>query len=163
VLDGGEAAPELSKANLKLASNQSSTQSGSQDRQSGSQDRVTPASNTAARDADNTQANYETSANGASSKQLQLAKSIKQQCLQLSQQELNSKQGVEFDKCYMGMQVAAHSAMLAELRGSREFATGQLQQVIDEGEQMTQQHLEKAKSIMKQIKDEKGAQRTSAQ
>lgn len=86
----------------------------------------------------------------------QLAQRIKQECLNLTQQELAQKQGVEFDKAYMAQQVGAHVGMLAQLRGSKEFASDQLQQVIAEGEQMTERHLAEAKQIMGQIKDETG-------
>jgi predicted outer membrane protein len=89
---------------------------------------------------------------------VQMAQQIKQECLNLTQQELAQKQGVEFDKAYMGQQVGAHIGMLAELRGSKNFASAQLQPVIQEGEQMAQQHLAEAKQIMSQLKDQQGAQ-----
>lgn len=98
------------------------------------------------------------SAGGHDQRAVQMAQQIKQQCLNLTQQELAEKQGVEFDKAYIGQQVAAHINMLAELRGSRNFASSELQPVIDEGEQMTQQHLEQAKQIMSQLKDQQGSQ-----
>jgi predicted outer membrane protein len=66
---------------------------------------------------------------------------------------LSEKQGVEFDKAYMGQQVSAHMAMLAELKASQKYAGQELQPVIQEGTQMTQQDLEQAKKIMEQIKD----------
>jgi predicted outer membrane protein len=84
---------------------------------------------------------------------LEMAKDIKQQCLQLTQQALSEKQGAEFDKAYMGQQVAAHMSMLAELRGSQKYAGQQLRPIIQEGEQMAQQHLTQAKEIMEQLKD----------
>jgi predicted outer membrane protein len=93
----------------------------------------------------------------------QLAQAVKQECLNLTQQELAQKQGVEFDKAYIGQQVCAHIGMLAELRGSKNFATGQLQQVITEGEQVTQQHLDQAKQIMSQLKDQQGSQPQTSQ
>jgi predicted outer membrane protein len=88
---------------------------------------------------------------------VQLAQAVKQECLNLTQQELAQHQGVEFDKAYIGQQVGAHIGMLAELRGSKNFATGQLQEVIAEGEQMTQKHLAEAKQIMSQLKDQQGS------
>lgn len=88
---------------------------------------------------------------------VQLVQAVKQECLNLTQQELTEKQGIEFDKAYIGQQVGAHLGMLAELRGSKNFASGQLQQVIAEGEQMTQKHLTEAKQIMSQLKDQQGS------
>lgn len=95
---------------------------------------------------------------GRDQRAVQLAQSVKQECLNLTQQELAKQEGVEFDKAYIGQQVGAHIGMLAELRGSKNFATGQLQQVISEGEQMTQKHLAEAKQIMSQLKDQQGSQ-----
>ncbi|MBL9163725.1 MAG: DUF4142 domain-containing protein [Planctomycetaceae bacterium] len=95
---------------------------------------------------------------GHDQRAIQMAQQIKQECLNLTQQELSEKQGAEFDKAYMGQQVAAHLGMLAELRGSKNFASKQLQQVVSEGEQMTQKHLDQAKQIMSELKDQQGAQ-----
>lgn len=88
---------------------------------------------------------------------VQLAQAIKQECLNLTEQELAQKQGVEFDKAYIGQQIGAHMGMLAQLRGSRQFASGELKPLIDEGEKMTQQHLDQAKQLMAQLKDKQGA------
>lgn len=103
-------------------------------------------------------AEVEVSTNNAAHHQsVQLAQQIKQECLNLTEQELSQQQGVDFDKAYIGQQVGAHVGMLAQLRGSKNFATGPLQQVISEGEQMTQKHLAEAKQIMSQIKDQHGS------
>lgn len=90
---------------------------------------------------------------------LQMARQIKQECLNLTQKELASKEGVEFDKAYIGQQVGAHLHMIAELRGSKEFATGQLQQVIADSEQTAEKHFAEAQKIMSQLKDQQGSQR----
>ena len=81
---------------------------------------------------------------------------VKSECLSLTQQELQEHQGADFDKAYVGQQLGAHIAMLAELRGSKSFASPELQKIIAEGEKMTMAHMEKAKEIMSQIKDERG-------
>ena len=85
-----------------------------------------------------------------------MLKKIKSECLSLTQEELQDHEGAEFDKAYVGQQLGAHIAMLAELRGSKSFASPELQQPIDEGEKMTKAHMEKAKVIMSQLKDERG-------
>lgn len=92
---------------------------------------------------------------GNQSPELELAKSIKQQCLELTQKEMEGKQGAEFDKCYIGQQIGAHVGMLAQLRGSKTFANPELQAVIAEGEQMAAKHLEEAKKIMAQLDNAK--------
>ena len=87
---------------------------------------------------------------------IQLAKDIKEQCLQLTQRELSEKQGAEFDKAYIGQQLVAHVNMLAELQARQKYAGQELQPVIREGQQMAQQHLSQAKQIMEQLKDHQG-------
>jgi predicted outer membrane protein len=91
------------------------------------------------------------SAAGNQSPELELVKAIKQQCLELTQKEMEGKQGAEFDKCYIGQQIGAHVGMLAQLRGSKSFANPELQAVIAEGEQMAAKHLDEAKKIMAQL------------
>ncbi len=81
---------------------------------------------------------------------------VKSECLSLTQQELQEHQDAEFDKAYIGQQLGAHIAMLAELRGSKSFASPELQKLISEREKMTLAHMEKAKEIMSQIKEERG-------
>lgn len=85
---------------------------------------------------------------------IQLVKAVKQQCLELTEKELGAHQGAEFDKAYIGQQVGAHLGMLAQLRGSRDFASAELQPVIAESEKVTESHLAEAKKIMQQIKDQ---------
>jgi len=71
--------------------------------------------------------------------------------LQLVQQDLSQRQGVEFDQAFMGHEVAAHIHMLAGLQTAANHTSGQLRQVIDKGIQGTQDHLNEAKSIMQQL------------
>jgi predicted outer membrane protein len=91
-----------------------------------------------------------------------LQKRVTQECLQLTQQELGQKQGADFDKCYMASQVGAHIGMLAKLRGSQQFASGELKQVIQEAEQTVQKHLDHAKQIAKEV-EQQGAPRQTSQ
>ena len=79
---------------------------------------------------------------------------IKGECLSLTQKELGQHQGAEFDKAFVGQQLGAHLGMLAQLRGSKSFASPELQKVIAEGEKMTTMHMAEAKKIMGQIKDD---------
>lgn len=88
--------------------------------------------------------------------EMALLQKVKSECLSLTQQELQECQGAEFDKAYVGQQLGAHIAMLAQLRGSKSLASPELQEIIVEGEKMTMAHMEKAKAIMSQLKDEHG-------
>ena len=95
-----------------------------------------------------------TTTGGVDQQALALMQQVKQECLSLTKEELGEMKGAKFDKAYIGQQVGAHIAMLAQLRGSKDFASAELQQVIEEGEQMTEKHMTKAKEIMKELKDD---------
>jgi len=75
------------------------------------------------------------------------------QCLQSSKKELSSKEGKEFDQCYIGMQIAAHMKMADELKVLKNHATGKLQQDIEDSLDTTEHHLKEAKKIMDELKD----------
>lgn len=80
-----------------------------------------------------------------------LQTSIAQHCLSLTQKELGEKQGAEFDQCYVGQQVGAHVAMLAKLKGSEQFASGELRSFIQEAEQTVETHHKHAKELAKEL------------
>ncbi|MHB8862489.1 MAG: DUF4142 domain-containing protein [Pirellulaceae bacterium] len=87
---------------------------------------------------------------------------IAKQCLESAKKELASKQGAEFDKCFMGMQVAGHMVMLDQLQVFRQHAQGALQQDIEQSISMTEQHLAEARQIMDQVKDTDSSTRSSS-
>jgi len=91
-------------------------------------------------------------ATAGSDRGLALLQQVKAECLKLTRQELEQHQGADFDKAFVGQQLGAHLAMLAQLRGSKSFASPELQKVIAEGDAMTVAHLEEAKKIKDQIK-----------
>lgn len=78
---------------------------------------------------------------------------VSKECLASTKQELNSKQGAEFDQCFMGQQVASHMKMVDELKVLRQHATGELKGKLDEAHQMATSHLQEAKQIAEQLKD----------
>lgn len=65
--------------------------------------------------------------------------------------DLGEKHGAEFDKCYVGQQIGAHMEMLDKIRVLRQYASPQLQQVLAQGEQTTQHHLDQFKQVMKSL------------
>lgn len=74
----------------------------------------------------------------------------------LMEQELQQKQGAEWDKCFMGQQILMHTEALAALQSAQNQVSESLQGVISEGIQTTQAHLEKAKSIAKSLEQQAG-------
>jgi predicted outer membrane protein len=78
---------------------------------------------------------------------------IAKQCLESTKQELGRHQGSEFDKCYMGQQLAGHMKIQDELKVLRNHVSPELQQQIDKSLQVAQGHLQEARQIMEQLKD----------
>ncbi len=99
---------------------------------------------------------------GGQDQMVQFAKQVKQECLNLTQAELGKKQGAEFDKCYIGQQIVAHTGMLAQLKVGQKHASNELQPIIQEGTQMTEHHLAQARQIMEQLENEGGATAANA-
>jgi len=79
---------------------------------------------------------------------------IKQECVASFTKELNSKQGAEFDKCYLGGQIMAHMAMIDTLKVADQYASADLKQTLQQARQSSEQHLQKAKDLMKQVESE---------
>jgi predicted outer membrane protein len=80
-------------------------------------------------------------------------KELADQCLQTAKKELGEKEGNEFDKCYMGMQVAAHMKMVDELKVVKKYASSQFQQDLEQSLETAEHHLSEARKIMEEIKD----------
>lgn len=88
---------------------------------------------------------------GGQSQMIALQRRIAEECLALTRQELKDKEGADFDRCFIGQQVGAHVAMLAKLKASREFATGEVQQFIDEAIQTVEEHHKQAKQLAEKL------------
>lgn len=88
---------------------------------------------------------------GIVAKLIQIDQELADRCLASAQRELNEKQGKDFDMAYVGMQIAAHMKMVDTLSVYSRHASGELQQVLNEGLETSQQHLEHAKQLVKQV------------
>lgn len=65
--------------------------------------------------------------------------------------ELVKQDGADFDKAFIGQQIAAHTYALARLRAIEPFVAGDLKQVIVDQQKITLQHLSQAKQIMETL------------
>jgi predicted outer membrane protein len=81
-----------------------------------------------------------------------IEKKIHDQCLQAMREELQQKTGAEFDECFIGGQVGGHIQMVAALGVIGQETQGQLQEIVKQAQPKTQQHLEHAKQLAKQLK-----------
>ncbi|MBA3315806.1 MAG: DUF4142 domain-containing protein [Planctomycetaceae bacterium] len=92
---------------------------------------------------------------GANNPAVALHEQIKQECVASFTKELQSKNGAEFDKCYLGQQIMAHQGMIDTLKVVDQHASADLKQTLQQAQQATKQHLQKAKELMKQVENER--------
>ncbi len=78
---------------------------------------------------------------------------IGEQCLASVKKELGQKQGAQFDECFMGQQIGEHLKVIDELKVLRNYATGDLQQKLDNELQTAEQHLQLAKQLEHKLKE----------
>ncbi|MFO0789728.1 MAG: DUF4142 domain-containing protein [Pirellulales bacterium] len=91
----------------------------------------------------------------------QIEQQIAQRCQQMAKDELQQKEGAEFDKCYIGNAVGAHMHAVAALEVIGKSSQGQLAQIAQAAQPTVQQHLDRAKELMKQLEGEKGSNATA--
>lgn len=82
---------------------------------------------------------------------IQLHRQIGERCLAMSKEMLENKQGEEFDKAFVGMSIPAHVRMLASLEAVQDYASPELQRVLQQGVETTREHLQQAQQLMRQI------------
>jgi putative membrane protein len=80
-----------------------------------------------------------------------LIKELGEQCLSSAKRELESKSGAEFDRCYMGMMVGEHSKVNDMLTVFQRHASGELKNVLAEGQKTVQAHLQHARSLKEKV------------
>jgi putative membrane protein len=89
--------------------------------------------------------------NSAVDQLVALERQITERCTQAAREELQQKQGVEFDKCYIGSQIGGHMHMLAALEVIEQQGPEQLKQISQQAQPQVKQHLDQAKQIAKQL------------
>lgn len=82
---------------------------------------------------------------------VRLHQEISEQFLKDTKETLGQKEGVEFDKCFVGMQVAKHAAMHSTLTVFERHATGDLRGLIKEGLDKNARHSKAAVKLMEQL------------
>ncbi len=107
------------------------------------------------------QSNASSSTHKASIDMIQLQREMAQQCIADSKQYLSKKDGAEFDKCFVGMQIAKHAAMHTKLVVLQRHTSDELQQIVAEGIQTTAKHLKAAETLMTKL-DENSSEKLSS-
>lgn len=82
---------------------------------------------------------------------IQLHREIASECLTQAKKRLSEKDDKEIDACFVGLQIAAHMAMLDKLTVFERHASGELKQVLADASETTQKHLDKAEKLMKDL------------
>jgi putative membrane protein len=80
-----------------------------------------------------------------------IEKKIIERCTELLRQELESKTGADFDKCYVGSQVGSHMQASAALEVISQQATGELQELAGQAKEKVDHHLQEAKQLAQQL------------
>ncbi len=93
---------------------------------------------------------------------MQIGKQADEQFLSMVQRDLEQKQGSEFDLAYIGGQIPAHMRMIADLTVMKRYVAQDLGQLLSEGAETAQHHLDEAKKICKSL-EQSGTRATSTQ
>lgn len=100
---------------------------------------------------DNPSSSQQTAAqNPTDQKLFQIEKEAVQNCVSMTKEELQEKQGKEMDKAFVGCQIGSHIHMLASLKAAENHVSPELQQVIAKAQEKVQSHLDEAKKLMKE-------------
>lgn len=78
-----------------------------------------------------------------------LVRDLGRKCLESSTKMLNEKQGAEFDRCFMAMQLGAHMKAVGTIEVFKTYASESLKPTLDEGLKTVQMHLQHAKDLAK--------------
>jgi predicted outer membrane protein len=94
---------------------------------------------------------------GLVEKLIEINQEVGQRCVATAQRELDQKDGAEFDRCFMGMQVGAHLKMVDELSVFKNHASPNLQAILSQGLETSTQHLAHAKKLAQQLEKSSAA------
>jgi predicted outer membrane protein len=93
---------------------------------------------------------------------LALKQQIGKRALELTKNELEKKEGVEFDKCFVGEQIGSHIWVLATLEVFKDQQVSpDLRSAIEKGIQTTQEHLDQAKKLADNLEHRSGRETAS--
>lgn len=84
----------------------------------------------------------------------QIHEELAQQCLSDAKAKLTKEDGSDFDKCFVGMQIVAHAGMISKLTVFERHATDELKQVISEGKESAQKHMDQAEELMEKLSND---------
>ncbi len=101
--------------------------------------------------------------NSAIHQLMQIDRQITERATKAARDELQQKSGAEFDKAFVGCTIGSHVQALAALEVIGQQGQGKLAQVAQQAQPTVQQHLERAKQLMKQLEGQASASGGQAQ
>lgn len=75
--------------------------------------------------------------------------------LEMAREMLGEHEGQDFDMGFLGLQIAKHAHVVAELQSIQNVGSPEFQQLVRTAEQKTSDHLAQAKSLANKLKDKK--------
>jgi predicted outer membrane protein len=87
---------------------------------------------------------------------LEIDRQIVERCGELARQQLESKSGADFDWCFVGTQIGAHTQMLAALDVISQRTDGELQQIAQDAKAKVKDHLDQAIDLEKELSSKQG-------
>jgi predicted outer membrane protein len=82
---------------------------------------------------------------------MDVKRQMAQKCLESAQKNWTEHKGAQADLCFVGQQTVVHQQMIDAQEVLKQYASPELQKVIDEGIAATQAHLDHAKKLMDQL------------
>jgi predicted outer membrane protein len=79
-------------------------------------------------------------------------------CLAAAKKELADKEGAEFDKCFIGMQLGAHQKTIIADEVFANYVSADAKEKLDKCREMATEHLNEAKNIMKSLEGKSPAE-----
>lgn len=92
---------------------------------------------------------------------IRIKQEIGRACVETMKKELGDKKGAKFDECYVGSQIGMHLHMADTLKVLKNYASPQLRAVLEEGEKTTAEHLDHARTLMKDLEKDSRKELTS--
>ena len=88
---------------------------------------------------------------GNQNQMLAIEREVKQQCLLLTQEELQKHRGDDFDRAYLGQQLVRHLQIVAELRTFERNDSPELQPVFSDQRQNAEEHLIQVRELKQEL------------
>jgi predicted outer membrane protein len=82
---------------------------------------------------------------------LNIEREARQQCLALTEDDLQKLRGDEFDKAYLGQQLGGHIQMVAILQVAERHVSPELQRIVEQQRQTAEKHLDQLRQLKQEL------------